>query len=494
MNFLTYFTASVALMLGTIYYAFYTYRQFYPTVLFLVSSKIAYLVIGNLVFAVGLLVARIFKNLFFGQLRDTEVELLVDTAKYTIPETCLALTIFRNELSPTVFVLFGALIFIKLLHKLAKCRVEYQEQLLPIPLASQMRVYSLLITLGVMDLTSTFLSVLYVYTYGRSVIILFGFEFGLLILYTTNMSMRFVIQVLDSMSEAGIASKGLYLMLVDMICEVVKFITYICLFGLVFYYYGIPIHILRDVYMAFISCQRKVMSFVKYMQLTRNLDSRFQDATPEEQAAAGNCLVCHEALTQGKKLQCGHVFHLDCLRMWLQHQQICPLCRANISVTQEEAPPVVVEVLNGPVIRVDELIQGDNAPGGPPAAPVPVEGAAPAAGAREPAGAPPPAAPLTPPLAPPTTLPAAANSAEGRSLASRIALSAAASKIRPVDPLRPRIFGVTQSREQLQQAASRRYPMFCAVMAEPDVAVLSDPVLLSEEVRRIETVCFFTVQ
>ena len=327
MKFATYFIFSVTLMMGTMYYAYYTYRQFYPTVLFLVSSKVAYIVISNMLFAIALLVARIFKNLFFGQLRDTEIELLVDTAKYTIPETCLALTIFRNELTPSVIALFGILIFVKLLHKLSKCRVDYIEQLLPMPIRSQLRVYSLLTALSIIDITGTAISVLYITNYGRSVLILFGFEFGLLIIYTINLTIRFIIQVLDSRTEAGMASKGLYLMLTDVICEIIKFITYICLFGLIFVYYGIPIHILRDVYMAFISCQRKVVSFVKYLQLTRNLDSRFEDATPEELVAAGNCLVCREDLTQGKKLRCGHVFHLDCLRMWLQHQQSCPLCR-----------------------------------------------------------------------------------------------------------------------------------------------------------------------
>eukprot|EP01032_Pedospumella_encystans_P027873 gene27873-31488_t len=132
MKFSTYFSASVLLMMGTVYYAFYTYRQFYPTVLFLVSSKLSYVVIGNMVFAVGLLIAKIFKTLFFGQLRDTEVEHLVDTAN------------------------------------------------------SQLRVYALLAALAVIDIAGTVLSVLYVHTYGRSVIILFGFEFGLLIFYTIN--------------------------------------------------------------------------------------------------------------------------------------------------------------------------------------------------------------------------------------------------------------------------------------------------------------------
>lgn len=46
-----------------------------------------------------LLLGRITKNVFLGQLRDVEVEILYDNSRYAITETCLALTIFREELT-----------------------------------------------------------------------------------------------------------------------------------------------------------------------------------------------------------------------------------------------------------------------------------------------------------------------------------------------------------------------------------------------------------
>eukprot|EP00597_Dinobryon_sp_UTEXLB2267_P012558 CAMPEP_0170127136 /NCGR_PEP_ID=MMETSP0020_2-20130122/20221_1 /TAXON_ID=98059 /ORGANISM="Dinobryon sp., Strain UTEXLB2267" /LENGTH=424 /DNA_ID=CAMNT_0010360459 /DNA_START=46 /DNA_END=1320 /DNA_ORIENTATION=+ len=100
---------------------------------------------------------------------------------------------------------------------------------------------------------------------------------------------------------------------------------------------------MRDVYAAYLSFVKKLLNFVKYLRLTRNLESRFPDATQEEIAAAGNCLVCREEMETGKKLPCGHIFHLTCLRTWLQHQQSCPLCRADIPVSNaaaEAAAPV----------------------------------------------------------------------------------------------------------------------------------------------------------
>jgi E3 ubiquitin-protein ligase synoviolin len=277
--------------------------------------------------ATSLVIARIFKTIFFGQLRDVEVESLIERAKFTITETCLALTIFRNELSPLIISMFGLLIFIKLLHKLSKQRLQYLEQIMVVTLFTQIRYCFLLLFLISMDAAGTYLSSNYVLNHGKSVVILFGFEFGLQLVYAFNLAIRFFLQMLDSYLTNGLSSRGFYSMLTDLICEAIKFITYSVFFGLIFFHYGFPIHLMRDVWAAYSSLHRKFVSFLKYIRLSRNLQNRFPDATAEELGAAGNCLVCREDMNSGKKLPCGHIFHLDCLRLWLQHQQACPLCR-----------------------------------------------------------------------------------------------------------------------------------------------------------------------
>lgn len=92
------------------------------------------------------------------------------------------------------------------------------------------------------------------------------------------------------------------------------------------------VSICREVWVSFVMFMKRLKSFIKYLQLVSNLENRFEDASEQEIMDAGDCLVCREGMDKGKKLACGHVFHCDCLRMWLQHQQACPLCRAEIVV------------------------------------------------------------------------------------------------------------------------------------------------------------------
>ena len=330
MKFRTYILLSTLALISLVYHAYSTRKQFYPTIQYLVSSKLCFVVVGNLLLAVAMSGARFVKTLFFGNLREVEAELIVEKAKYAVIETCLALTIFRSELTPSVVSLFASLIFLKLMHKLSKLRLEYLEQIAPVPTLMVVRMGFLLTALLITDVVGLYLSVHSIVKKGRSVIILFAFEFGLLLVYTTNLLLKFILTLLDVYLPNGLQTRGLLSMIIDVVCEAIKFATYIALFGMIFVYYGLPFHLIRDVWSAFHSFQRRLLSFIRYLQLTQNLDQRFPDASEEEIREAGTCLVCREELSQGsscKKLRCGHIFHLHCLRMWLQHQQSCPLCR-----------------------------------------------------------------------------------------------------------------------------------------------------------------------
>lgn len=45
---------------------------------------------------------------------------MYENARYAITETCLALTIFRGDISATVIILFTMLLFVKAFHWLAQ--------------------------------------------------------------------------------------------------------------------------------------------------------------------------------------------------------------------------------------------------------------------------------------------------------------------------------------------------------------------------------------
>lgn len=50
---------------------------------------------------------------------------LIEKAWYAVTETCLAFTIFKDDLSPKFVALFTLLLFLKCFHWLAEDRVDY---------------------------------------------------------------------------------------------------------------------------------------------------------------------------------------------------------------------------------------------------------------------------------------------------------------------------------------------------------------------------------
>ena len=112
-------------------------------------------------------------------------------------------------------------------------------------------------------------------------------------------------------------------------------------------FYGIPIHILRDLFMTIRSFIKRVNDFIQYRNATRDMNARYPDATAEELGRENTCIICREEMRpwvqpgadaarpgrrvderqRAKKLPCGHILHFSCLRSWLERQQVCPTCR-----------------------------------------------------------------------------------------------------------------------------------------------------------------------
>ncbi|KAJ8723919.1 hypothetical protein PYW07_007899 [Mythimna separata] len=361
--------------------AYYQKKQFYPSIVYLTNSNPSMAVMYLQAFILVLLVGKLLRKIFFGQLRPAEFEHLIERSWYAITETCLAFTVFRDDFNPKFIALFTLLLFLKAFHWLAEDRVDYMERSPVIGLLFHVRILTLLMLLAHAD--SYFIHHAYQFTAskGPSVQLVFGFEYSILIIMIVNILIKYVLHAIDSRWEAPWESKAAVLLYTELAINFLKVLLYIGFVAVMVRIYTLPLFAFRPMYETMRSFKKAYNDVVLSRRAIRNMNTLYPDATPAELAAADNeCIICREEMHTGaKKLPCNHIFHAACLRLWFQRQQTCPTCRLN--VLRAPAP----EAAAGP-------------------APAPAPGLAPhaphAAPAPPPPGPPPPPFPNMPPPPP----------------------------------------------------------------------------------------------
>ena len=122
--------------------------------------------------------------------------------------------------------------------------------------------------------------------------------------------------------------------------DFMKLATYIVFFSLIIVKHGLPLNMIRDVYITARSFVTRFRALTRYLSATRDMDRRYPNATEAELGDMSDrtCIICRDELalpdpqaqgrsgpnTTPKKLPCGHIFHFNCLRSWLERQQSCP--------------------------------------------------------------------------------------------------------------------------------------------------------------------------
>ncbi|CAL5047421.1 unnamed protein product [Urochloa decumbens] len=328
----TYAAFSLLATASSVYYAFSSREQFYPAMVYLSTSKICFVLLLNTGFVAMCVAWQLVKRLFLGSLREAEVERLNEQSWREVVEILFAVTIFRQDFSVSFLAMVAALLLVKALHWLAQKRVEYIETTPSVPMLSHIRIVSFMAFLLIVDclfLSNSLRSL--IQKREASVAIFFSFEYMILATSTVSTFVKYVFYVSDMLMEGQWEKKAVYTFYLELISDLVHLSLYMLFFIAIFLNYGVPLHLIRELYETFRNFKIRIADYVRYRKITSNMNERFPDASAEElNASDATCIICREEMTTAKKLLCGHLFHVHCLRSWLERQHTCPTCRAPI--------------------------------------------------------------------------------------------------------------------------------------------------------------------
>ncbi|KAF4982017.1 hypothetical protein FZEAL_2267 [Fusarium zealandicum] len=397
-----YAGASTALAGTVVLSAFYQRANFYSAMVYLAQSNFCLLVLVN--FSLLLYSSFVYglTRLFFGPLRAVEVEQLTERAWFAITETCLAMTIFREEIGAWFLVMFAALVTGKVWGWIGDGRVEVLEQQPP----ANPRLFHLRLSVS---LTLSFIYDIYILRYTINTVIqqarpnmmvMFLFEFAVLATCSWRTAARYALSLTEqNIQEAqkrtrlaerrrevreeretivrqretaaaageevsaeplpneddidemdievpGWSAKGEFVLWLDLITDMIKLGIYVAFFFMLLTFYGLPIHIMRDLFVTSRDFIKRLGALLRYRKAIQEMN-RYPDATQEELSREDTCIICREEMRpwdpdnnpgaidriRPKKLPCGHILHLGCLKSWLERQQVCPTCRSPVTLS-----------------------------------------------------------------------------------------------------------------------------------------------------------------
>jgi len=371
--------------------AYYERPNFYSAAVYISQSTGSLMFLVNLMLIVAASFGYGLQRLFYGPLRPIETEQLYDKAWFAVSETLLAMTIFRDDIGMWFFAMFLCLLAGKVWQWIGEGRVEFLEQQPPAnPKLFHTRLMSSLLLSVAFDIFMMQYCIDSILSEARpGVMVMFGFEYVLLAIASSSTFLRYVLSLVEMyithrqettrdetrriMAEQarqrataegteapadledddddgdvpGWEEKGRWIFYLDLATDFVKSVVYLGFFAILMTFYGIPIHIMRDLFMTIRSLIKRIHDFVQYRNATRDMNTRYPDATAEELDRENTCIVCREEMRpwvqpgaggaqpgrrmderqRPKKLPCGHILHFGCLRSWLERQQVCPTCR-----------------------------------------------------------------------------------------------------------------------------------------------------------------------
>ncbi|KAI4323778.1 hypothetical protein L6164_023357 [Bauhinia variegata] len=322
--------------------------------------------LANFIINVFILLNLCLKAIFFSELYPSETRKLVEhLINYVIYKgTFLPLivppTIYHAGLWSTWLIVLCSL---KMFQALARDRLERLNASPSTTPWTYFRVYSALLFVLLVDVFWIRLCLVIYKTLGSSMLLLLFFEplsiafetlqailvhgFQLLDIwlhhsaYTSACCQRS--KFFDALTAGSILEwKGVLVRNLGFFLDMATFLMALGHYLHIWWLHGMAFHLvdamlflnIRELLSAMI---KRVKGFIRLRTTLGALHAALPDATTEElRAYDDECAICREPMAKAKRLNCKHLFHLACLRSWLDQGlteiHTCPTCRKPLFV------------------------------------------------------------------------------------------------------------------------------------------------------------------
>ncbi|KNC78351.1 hypothetical protein SARC_09214 [Sphaeroforma arctica JP610] len=305
--------------------------QYFPTAVRLINHTATVMLLCNQAFVVGIVCTYITTCMLFGSIRPVEAAMLYEMAWFGVTEACLAISVFREEFAPMFVAMLIILHIVQLSHALLSTRLLYMEQVPNPGRLYHIRICAVLSLLAVLDCGMIAYAIHSSLEHGPSAQFMFGFEYLLLTTSVLYSMAKYTLNLCERYNITSTHDRQVYLFYLGLCMDFVRMLIFTCFFSVIMSFYGLPLHIIRGLYISSKSFTQRLAEMLRFREATNNMNIRYPAATQQElEAADHTCVICREIMDTAKRLPCGHIFHIHCLRSWLQRQQICPICRSPV--------------------------------------------------------------------------------------------------------------------------------------------------------------------
>ncbi|KAJ2846815.1 E3 ubiquitin-protein ligase hrd1, partial [Coemansia erecta] len=293
-----YGVTTALLSTGVIAVAFMHHDYYYAACIRLSQSGAAMMVLANMGILLTILSGKLLFRIFFGRLRAIEVERLYEQGWFAVTETCLALAILRDEFDAATLALFVFLLFCKMFHWIYEDRVAFMEQQARLSALFLIRTVSLSLLLASVDFFMVLYAIENTKRYGPTMLIVFGFEFALLLVRFMSTWAKLMLNVVDIVRGGEWDDKQSYVFYIDFVDDLAKLLVYVRFFIVLMQFYGMPIHILRELYITARSLINRCGDWIRYRKAMQNMHLRYETVGQEELDSMTDtiCIICREEM------------------------------------------------------------------------------------------------------------------------------------------------------------------------------------------------------